>query len=178
MKRYLTQLGTFLAPRSVEAADNTLRQLARWLVAETDVSVVAGITRTHVEDYKVWLAAQPGHTGPNLAKNTQRQRLRMIRIFFERLIEWDWDDAPRRNPIFHGDIPPRTDPLPKFLNDQDAAKLMKAARAHRLPALSPGRRDAGPHRHAGQRAVRTRRRRRHLDRRCLLAAHPRRQAAQ
>ena len=94
---------------------------------------MAGITRTHVEDYKVWLAAQPGSTGPNLAKNTQRQRLRMIRIFFERLIEWDWDDAPRRNPIFHGDIPPRTDPLPKFLNDQDAAKLMKAARAHRLP---------------------------------------------
>ena len=133
MGRYLTQLSTFLAPRSVEAADNTLRQLARWLVAETDVSVVAGITRTHVEDYKVWLAAQPGNNGPNLAKNTQRQRLRMIRIFFERLIEWDWDDAPRRNPIFHGDIPPRTDPLPKFFNDQDAAKLMKAARAHRLP---------------------------------------------
>ena len=55
MGRYLTQLSTFLAPRSVEAADNTLRQLARWLVAETDVTVVAGITRTHVEDYKVWL---------------------------------------------------------------------------------------------------------------------------
>ena len=133
MGRYLTQLGTFLAPLSVEAADNTLRQLARWLVAETDVTIVAGITRTHVEDYKVWLACQPGSTGPNLAKNTQRHRLRMIRIFFERLIEWDWEDAPRRNPIFHGDIPPRTDPLPKFLNDQDAAKLMKAARAHHLP---------------------------------------------
>lgn len=127
MSQYLTQLGTFLAPRSVEAADNTLRQFARWLIAETDVTVIAGITRTHVEDYKVWLASQ------KLAKNTQRQRLRMIRVFFERLIEWDWDDAPRRNPIFHGDIPPRTDPLPKFLNDQDAAKLMKAARAHRLP---------------------------------------------
>ena len=57
----------------------------------------------------------------------------MIRIFFERLIEWDWHDAPRRNPIFHGDIPPRTDPLPKFFTDHDAAKLMKAAHAHRLP---------------------------------------------
>ena len=71
--------------------------------------------------------------GETLAKNTQRHRLRMIRIFFERIIEWDWDDAPRRNPLFHGDIAPRTDPLPKFLNDQDAAKLMKAARSHRLP---------------------------------------------
>jgi site-specific recombinase XerD len=133
MGRYLTQLGTFLAPRSVEGADNALRQFARWLIAETDVTVVAGITRTHIEDYKVFLASHAGNTGANLAKNTQRQRLRMIRIFFERLIEWDWDDAPRRNPIFHGDIPPRTEPLPKFLNDQDAAKLMKAARAHRLP---------------------------------------------
>ena len=131
--RYLIQLSTFLAPRTVESDDNTLRQLARWLVAETDVNAIAGITRTHVEDYKVWLSTQPGAKGAHLAKNTQRRRLREIRIFFERLIEWDWEDAPRRNPLFYGDIPPRTDPLPKFLNDQDAAKLMKAARAHRLP---------------------------------------------
>jgi site-specific recombinase XerD len=120
MRRYLIQLTTFLAPRSVEAADQCLRQLARWLVADTDVAMVADIARTHVEDYKVWLAAQPGTKGPTMAKNTQRQRLRMIRIFLERLIEWDWPDAPGRNPILHGDIPPRTDPLPKFLNDQDA----------------------------------------------------------
>jgi len=35
--RYLSQLNTFLAPRSVEVADHTLRQLTRWLVAKTDV---------------------------------------------------------------------------------------------------------------------------------------------
>jgi hypothetical protein len=39
MRRYLVQLTTFLAPRSVDVADSTLRQLARWLVAETDVAV-------------------------------------------------------------------------------------------------------------------------------------------
>jgi hypothetical protein len=32
MHRYLRQLGTFLAPASVEAADNALRQLARWMI--------------------------------------------------------------------------------------------------------------------------------------------------
>jgi integrase len=57
----------------------------------------------------------------------------MIRIFLERLIEWDWPDAPALNPILHGDIPPRPEPLPKFLDDRAAAKLMAAARAHRLP---------------------------------------------
>ena len=134
MRRYLLQLATFLAPRSVEMADATLRQLARWLTTETDVVVVNQITRSHVEDYKVWLAGQPGRAeGDTLAKNTQRHRLRMIRIFLERLIEWDWPDAPGRNPILHGDIPPRSEPIPKFLTDQQAAAFMAAARAHRLP---------------------------------------------
>ncbi|MGI9577690.1 MAG: hypothetical protein ACR2OH_05805 [Microthrixaceae bacterium] len=59
MRRYLGQLATTLAPRSVEAADITLRQLGRWLTTETDVTVVGDITRGHVEDYKVWLAASP-----------------------------------------------------------------------------------------------------------------------
>lgn len=50
MRRYLIQLSTFLAPRSVDAADFTLRQFARWLVENTDVAVVADIERDHVED--------------------------------------------------------------------------------------------------------------------------------
>jgi site-specific recombinase XerD len=133
MRRYLAQCSTFLAPSSVDAADNTLRQFTRWLTTNTDVAVAGEISRTNIEDYKVWLATQPGTNGAVMAKNTQRQRLRTIRIFFERLIEWDWPDAPARNPIFHGDIAPRTDPLPKFLNDRDAAKLIAAARAHRIP---------------------------------------------
>ncbi len=133
MGRYLGQLATFLAPRSVEVADITLRQLARWLTTSTDVGAVAGITRTHIEDYKVWLANQPRHKGQRLATNTQRHRLRTIRIFLARLIEWDWPDAPARNPILAGDIPPRSEPLPRFLTDQQAAAFMAAAKTHPLP---------------------------------------------
>jgi len=130
MRRYLVQLTTFLSPRSVEVADTTLRQLARWLTTATDITLVARIERHHVEDYKVWLAGQPGQKGKLLAKNTQRHRLRTIRIFLERLIEWEWPDAPGRNPILHGDIPHRTEPIPKFLTDQQAAAFLAAARAH------------------------------------------------
>jgi integrase len=130
IRRYLVQLTTFLAPRSVEVADQTLRQFTHWLTTATDITIVAGIERAHIEDYRVWLAAQPGQKNRLLAKNTQRHRLRMIRIFLERLIEWDWPDAPGRNPILHGDIPPRSEPIPKFLTDQQAAAFMAAARTH------------------------------------------------
>ncbi|MGH3839223.1 MAG: hypothetical protein ACRDSF_26525, partial [Pseudonocardiaceae bacterium] len=128
MGRYLAQAATFLAPLSVESADNALRLLARWLLDRTDVRTVAEISRDNIEDFKVALAQRRGIKG-QLAANTQRQRLRMLRMFFERIIEWDWPDAPMRNPIIGGDIPPRPEPLPKFLDDRDAAKVMAAARA-------------------------------------------------
>src|SRR5215470_13883539 len=50
-----------------------------------------------------------------------------------RLIEWDWPEAPPRNPVIAGDIPKKPEPLPKFLDDRDAAKLMAAARASADP---------------------------------------------
>jgi site-specific recombinase XerD len=129
LARYLSQASTFLAPRSVEVADVLLRQFARWLLEHTDVRTVADVGRDHIEDFKLWLVARPGLRGDRLSASTQRQRLRMLRMFFERIIEWEWPDAPARNPILGRDIPPRPEPLPKFLDDRDAARLMTAARA-------------------------------------------------
>jgi site-specific recombinase XerD len=65
--------------------------------------------------------------------NVPTQRLRTVRQFFERIIEWDWPDAPPRNPVLAGDIPKKPEPLPKFPDDRDAAKLMAAARASTDP---------------------------------------------
>src|SRR5215472_11215476 len=50
-----------------------------------------------------------------------------------RIIEWDWPEAPPRNPVIAGDIPKKPEPLPKCLDDRDAAKLMAAARASADP---------------------------------------------
>jgi len=132
MRRYLRQLGTFLAPRSVDAADGALRQFARWMTADAGITAVGDIRRDDIEDYKVWLAGRPGHRG-RLSAETHRQRLRTVRAFFERIIEWDRPDAPPRNPVIAGDIPKKPEPLPKFLDDRDAARLMAAARASADP---------------------------------------------
>ena len=133
MHRYLRQLGTFLAPMSVAAAENALRQLARWMTTEAGLAAVSDIRRDDIEDYKVWLAAQPRSGAQTITRETHRQRMRTIRQFFERIIEWDWPGAPPRNPVIAWDIPKKPEPLPKFLDDRDAARLMAAARASTDP---------------------------------------------
>jgi site-specific recombinase XerD len=131
--RYLQRLTAFLAPRSVTAAENALRQFARWLTADAGLDSIAAVRRDDIEDYKVWLAARPRGGGQVITAETHRQRMRTIRQFFERIIEWDWPDAPPRNPVIAGDIPKKPEPLPRFLDDRDAAKLMAAARASADP---------------------------------------------
>ncbi len=106
MRRYLRQLGTFLAPRSVDAADSALRQLARWMVTGAGLTAVGDIGRDDIEDYKVWLAAQPRGGGQTITAETHRQRMRTVRQFFEWIIEWDWPGAPARNPVIAWDIRP------------------------------------------------------------------------
>ena len=48
-------------------------------------------------------------------------------MFFVRLDEWGWDEAPPRVPMFPGDLPRQDHPLPKALDDAGAAKLLRAA---------------------------------------------------
>ncbi len=51
---------------------------------------------------------------------TIRHRLSTVRTFFERIMEWDYDDAPARLFIYMSDFPALDEPLPKFLDDPTA----------------------------------------------------------
>ena len=62
---------------------------------------------------------------------TIAHRLGTLRMFFVRIDEWGWDEAPPRVPMFPGDLPRQDHPLPKALDDAAAAKLLRAAQADR-----------------------------------------------
>jgi integrase len=70
------------------------------------------------------MAARPGRRGRRLSPTTIGHRLGLLRTFFERIMEWGYDDAPDRQPIFPGDFPERDEPLPRFLDDPTAARFM------------------------------------------------------
>lgn len=128
MHAYLAQLAVSSRPGTVDAASLSLRHLAAYLTAtDSTCTSVAAIERHHIEAYKVALAARPGK-GDNttLSAQTIRHNLGMLRTFFERVIDWDYSDAPRRVPIFTGDLPKADEPTPKFLDDPTAAKFMAA----------------------------------------------------
>ncbi|HEY5455402.1 MAG TPA: site-specific integrase [Acidothermaceae bacterium] len=132
MRDYLTQIDVTLRPRSVGNADQALRSFAAFL-ADTapDVVTVAAISRRHIEGYKPWLAARPGQKVPRLTASTIAHRLGTLRMFFIRIDEWGWADAPGRVPIVAGDLPRQDHPLPKALDDAAAAKFLRAATGQR-----------------------------------------------
>jgi site-specific recombinase XerD len=111
----------------VAAAELTLRFFAhRVTEADPSCTSVARIGRPHIEDFKSWLAARRGRTGKPLATMTIRHRLSTVRTFFERIMEWDYDDAPARLSVYMSDFPALDEPLPRFLDDPTASKFMAA----------------------------------------------------
>jgi hypothetical protein len=76
---YLQRLAVFVAPASMNAAENALRQFARWMVTEAALDSIAAVRRDDIEDYKVWLVAQPRAGGQAITAKTHRQRMRTVR---------------------------------------------------------------------------------------------------
>ena len=127
MKKYLAQMAVSSRPGTVEAADLALRVFAGHLV-ETDPDASAWPTSPATTSSRSSSPWRPGPASPGqpAAVATIRHKLGLVRTFFERIIEWDYDDAPRRVPIFAGDFPKADEPLPRFLDDPTAAKFMAA----------------------------------------------------
>ena len=132
MRAYLDQIACVLRPGSVAGADLALRSFATFLSVEhPDLQRIRDIGRPHIEGFKPWLSARPGQNRDRLTPATIAHRLGTLRVFFLRIDEWGWQDAPARVPMFPGDVPKQHHALPKALDDPTAAKLLRAAQVDR-----------------------------------------------
>jgi site-specific recombinase XerD len=130
MLSYIDQVAACQRPTTAQACEQDLRDFALFVIGyDADLQGAADLARRHVEAYKTHLAGHRRSNGNPLAPATRRRRLGMLRMFFIRLTEWDWDDAPARVPIFLGDLPSKDEPLPKFLDDGRFAQLMRTVQA-------------------------------------------------
>ena len=132
MRAYLDQTGLVQRPATVTRNESALRELGCFLAEHApEVACIADIRRPHLEAYKTWLAARPLKRGEGtLDRASIRNRISALRGFFDRLLEWGHDDAPAAPLLFAGDLPITDRPLPRFLDDAAAARLLQAARNH------------------------------------------------
>lgn len=81
-----------------------------------------------------WLATTPRpRTGKALNPVSRKNTIIDLHCFFDRTAEWGYADAPVRPLVFVGDLPIVDKPLPRFLDDPSAAKLLRVARADSDP---------------------------------------------
>ena len=103
MLAYLTQISLSMRPNTIRSAEADLRIFTGFVIGhDPALSCAVDIERSHVEAFKIWQRAQPGRSGKPFKDASFRRRLSVLKMFFIRIIEWEWDDAPARVPIFFG----------------------------------------------------------------------------
>ncbi len=130
-RRYVAQVELSLRPSTVSHIEHALREFGVWLgLNHPDVDNCTDLTRSHIEDYKVWISTKHArHTGKPLNRVSIKNRLINLHCFLDRITDWGYDNPPQRPLMFTGDLPIIDKPLPRFLDDAAAAKLMRTSRA-------------------------------------------------
>ncbi|MDP3969854.1 MAG: tyrosine-type recombinase/integrase, partial [Nocardioides sp.] len=130
-RRYVAQVELSLRPATVKHIETDLREFGTWLAtAHPEVASCTDLERRHIEDYKAWVSTKHArYTGKPLSRVSIKNRLINLHCFFDRTTEWGYPNPPQRPLIFAGDLPIVDKPLPRFLDDAAATKLMRASRA-------------------------------------------------
>ncbi|ACY21818.1 integrase family protein [Gordonia bronchialis DSM 43247] len=134
-RRYIEQVTLSLRPNTVTGIEHDLRRFGSWLTdTHPQIANCAELQRVHIEEFKKWLSTTPTpRTGKPLNRVSIKNALINLHCFFDRITDWDYPNAPVRPLVFIGDLPIIDKPLPRFLDDGAATKLLRAARADTDP---------------------------------------------
>lgn len=130
-RRYLAQVTLSLRRSTVGQIDHDLREFGTWLTLRyPEVASCADLERSHIEAYKTWLVTTPRTRagGKPLNRVSVKNALINLHCFFDRITNWGYPNPPQRPLLFIGDLPIIDKPLPRFLDDAAAAKLLRTAR--------------------------------------------------
>jgi len=89
MAQYLEQMSLSLRPASIAAFELTLRGFAGFVIdRDRRLRRLRHVRREHIEAYKKWLSGRPVGKAKTISARTVRHRLGILRVCFERVIEW------------------------------------------------------------------------------------------
>lgn len=137
VRRYLQQLSLSLRSSTLRQERIRLYHFFSWL-AETmpEITTISQIKRRHIEAFKEylrWLHPHPRFhrpQGSTLRPSTRYKILSALHYFIKRISDWEWPEVPDRPLIFDKDLPLLEQPLPRFLEEVEAARFLETAREH------------------------------------------------
>ena len=122
-------------PMTMSRLDLALRRFSSWLCAqEPEMTSFAQVEREQVLRYLHVLTDEPlPSTGRPMALNTRIGHISALAVFFRQTAAWGFDDVPGRPLIGPGDTPRRPHRVPRFIPDDELARLMTAIKALDCP---------------------------------------------
>jgi integrase len=133
--RYLATRRLTNQPGTIENFDQTLHQFVDWIAqAYPSIETWAEVSREQVIGYAEALNTLPARTtGRPLAATTRLTRLSCLSTFFKDVVAWRWENVPVYPLLVHGDLPKRPKRVPRYIPQDELARLMPAIRALKCP---------------------------------------------
>lgn len=133
--RYLTARGLTDRPSTIGGLDLALRQFMGWLAqAYPEVESFAEVTREHLMEFAQAMNTMLGaRTKRPLATLTKRGRLSRLCVFFQDVAKWGWNELPDRPLLGSGDLPKIPARVPRYIPEDELARLMPAIRSLPCP---------------------------------------------
>lgn len=110
-ERYLQTLATSMRPRTIRQYRYALAEFQRHLESlGPEPKSFSELRRGHVEEWLKALARR------RLKSGSRAKKITHLRLFFERLADWGWKEAPGQPLFRHSDVPPEDRYLPRPLS--------------------------------------------------------------
>ncbi len=133
--RYLAARRLDARPSTVKSFRIALHLLIPWLAqAYPELETFAEVTREHLIQFAEALNTMKGvQTHRPFASGTKQLMLSCLSIFFQQVARWQWDDVPARPLLLSGDLPQRSQRVPRYIPEDELGRLMQAIRSLACP---------------------------------------------
>jgi len=128
LARYLQERSVSVEAQTVHGLEFAMRHLIRWVaVRYPTIDSFAQLTREHVLEFARALDDVYGvHSKRPLTTHTKISIPSGVATFFRDVAYWGWDGVPAHPLLVNGDLPKRPKRVPRFIPDDELARLMQA----------------------------------------------------
>lgn len=133
--RYAKERSKDCRPSTAKGHGRELKAFVVWVAAvHPEVESFAEVDREMVLEYAEAMKEMIlPRTGQPAAPSTRAHRLQTLSVFFRDTADWGWEDVPGIPLLSSGDYPKEVDRVPRYIPEDELAKVTEAIRELECP---------------------------------------------